>query len=87
MHPSPLYLLVTICVTIVFAWPTIVSARQSAFTGRVVDSKTNQPIAGATVLCGRLEEGEAAPEMNVVRVVGSGRPFGPGYITQMHRRE
>jgi outer membrane receptor protein involved in Fe transport len=49
MHPSPLYLLLTICVALIFSWPKFVAAQQSALLGRVVDSKTNQPIAGATV--------------------------------------
>jgi hemoglobin/transferrin/lactoferrin receptor protein len=49
MHLPPLCLLVTICVTIALTWPAIVAAQQPVLAGRVVDSKTSQPIAGATV--------------------------------------
>jgi hemoglobin/transferrin/lactoferrin receptor protein len=49
MHASPVYLLVTIVVALIFSWPKFVSAQHSSLAGRVVDAKTNQPIAGATV--------------------------------------
>jgi outer membrane receptor protein involved in Fe transport len=49
MHPSPLYLIVTLCVAVFFSWSKAVHAYQSALTGRVVDAKTNEPVAGASV--------------------------------------
>jgi hemoglobin/transferrin/lactoferrin receptor protein len=50
MHLSPLLVVISLCVAFAFTWPAGLAAQ--TLNGRVIDAKTRQPIAGATVRLG-----------------------------------